>query len=508
MLLAKVTGEVDTGVGGDPLAVGAFVVYLLIVIGIGLYSAGFSSRGMTNYFIGGRSMNRLVVALSAVVSGRSSWLLLGFTGTAYMRGASALWAAVGYTVIEFFLLFFYAPRLRRFTERYDCITLPDFFAERFRDQKGILRTLFVLVILVFMVTYVSAQFVGGGKAFASSFGIGEGSGLLITAAIVLFYTVLGGFMAVSLTDMLQAFFMILALLILPFLVMSDLGGWQAVMGTLAEQEASLVDPTAIGIGALIGFVGIGLGSTGNPHILSRYMSIDDPKQLRYSAVVGTIWNVLMAFGAVLVGLTGRAVFPEVANLPDADQENIFPALAESYLPSILFGLVVASIFAAIMSTCDSQLLVASSAVVRDVYEKILRKGEALPQARMVLYSRLMVAFLVLLAVIMGWYAQKLVFWLVLFAWAGIGSAIGPVSILALFWRKTTWTGAVSGMLTGTLTTIIWYNIPVLKDAFYELIPAFVLSIIVTVVVSHFTQRPEDSEDMFRVMEGKEGEKNE
>lgn len=208
------------------------------------------------------------------------------------------------------LLFFYAPRLRSFTEAYDCITLPDFFAARFNDRKGYLRILLVIVIFIFLGSYTSAQFVAGGKAFTSSFGLAQSEGMLITAAIVLLYTVFGGFLAVSLTDVIQAFFMVIALLLLPVIAMIQFGGWGAVSAELASIKNGLVDPVAIGFGGMIGFLCIGLGSTDNLHIISRYMSIDDPKELRFSAYLGTIWNILMAAGAVLVGLVGRAYFPE------------------------------------------------------------------------------------------------------------------------------------------------------------------------------------------------------
>ena len=499
LLLSQGIQSVDVEV--DAWALVTFIAYLLIIIGIGIYSARFSSKGLAHYFIGGREINRLVVALSSVVSGRSAWLLLGFTGMAYVQGASAVWAALGYTIVEFLLLFFYAPRIRSFTEAYDCITLPDFFSARFNDTKGYLRVILVIIIFIFLGSYISAQFVAGGKAFASSFGVAQNNGIIITAAIVVLYTVLGGFLAVSLTDVIQAFFMVIALLVLPVMAMVQFGGWGAVSAELASLKSGLVDPFAIGFGAMIGFLGIGLGSTGNPHIISRYMSIDDPKQLRFSAYLGTIWNVLMAAGAVLVGLVGRAYFPEQDMLIASDPENIYPMLAEQQLPSVIFGLIAASIFAAIMSTCDSQLLVVSSAVVRDIYDKLINKNRVTSQKTLVVYSRIVVVALVILALLMAFFFQELVFWLVLFAWAGVGAAIGPISILALFWRQTTWAGAMAGMLTGTAVTLIWYNVPALKESLYELIPAFIGSILVTIVVSWFTRPPENTGDMFSSMQG-------
>src|SRR6056297_1616375 len=376
---------------GSGYVLAAFIGYLIILFGIGIYSARFSSEGISEFFIGGRKMNRLVVALSAVVSGRSAWLLLGVTGMAYAQGASALWAAVGYIVVEWFLFMYYAKRLRKFSERYDCITVPDFFAERFDDKNGSLRAILVVIFLIFMVGYVSSQFVAGGKAFASSFGITQTTGVVLSAVIILLYTVLGGFMAVSLTDTIQAFFMIIALVFLPIIAIWNLGGWSVMAEQLTLHEIGFMDPFALGFGAFIGFVGIGLGSPGNPHILSRYMSIDDARQLKYAAYVGTFWNVMMAVGAVMIGLVGRAYFPEVSMLPGSDTENLYPLLAQTQLHPVLFGVVIASIFAAIMSTADSQLLVAASSVVRDIYDKVLNKDRYIDQERLAMLSRIVVA---------------------------------------------------------------------------------------------------------------------
>ena len=417
---------------------------------------------------------------------------------AYSRGASAVWAVIGYITVELFLFLSYAGRLRRFSEAHGCITLPDFYAARFNDRSGVLRILLTSIILFFMVGYVSAQFVGGGKAFAAGFGLSPTSGVFITAAIVLIYTLLGGFLAVSLTDMVQAFFMIVALVILPVAAIVDKGGWAVTSSALAGLDPALLDPIALSFGALIGFAGIGLGSPGNPHIIVRYMSIDDPKQLKVSALVGTLWNVIMAGGALFVGLAGRAWFPEAALLPGGDIEHLYPVLAQQHLHPVLFGIVIASIFAAIMSTADSQLLVAASSVVVDVYEKIIRRGASLPPRLMVNYSRVVIVLLVIIAIAMGMTAGRLVFWLVLFAWAGLGASIGSTSILALYWRRTTRAGVIAGLVTGTLVAIVWYYTPALKAALYELVPAFFLGLAATVVVSLMTKQ-EDTAQMFKVM---------
>ncbi|MCC5941323.1 MAG: sodium/proline symporter [Balneolaceae bacterium] len=483
----------------DAYAIAAFAGYLLLLIAIGLYSTRFSSKGITEYFIGGRKMNRFVVALSAVVSGRSAWLLLGVTGMAYARGPSAVWAVVGYIVVEIFLFIYYARRLRVFTGNRNCITIPDFFAERFGDHDGRLRITIVAIFLVFMIGYISAQFVAGGKAFASGFGLEMNTGILLTALIVVAYTIVGGFLAVSLTDMFQAMFMILALVILPIVAIMNFGGLTEILQQLSAMDSAFVDPFAISVGAAIGFVGIGLGSPGNPHILARYMSIDDSEQLKFAAIIGTIWNVLMAWGAVFIGLAGRAYFPDVNMLPAGDTENLFPVLAQQHLHPVLFGVVLASIFAAIMSTADSQLLVAASSVVRDVYEKIIRKDEDIPQSLLVFYSRIVVFLLVVISLAVGYLAEDLVFWLVLFAWAGLGASIGPTSILALYWKGTTRAGIFAGLLTGTVVTFGWYYMPGMTDIIYELIPGFLAALFATWFVSLLTEKSADTEKAFRDM---------
>jgi sodium/proline symporter len=479
--------SITTGVQTDFTVLGAFICYLLLVTGIGIIAAKFSSTGISAYFVGDRKMNRFVVALSAVVSGRSAWLLLGVTGMAYKIGASAVWSVVGYISVELLLFLFYAVRLRKFSELHDCITLPDYFAARFGDKNGRLRLLVTAVIIVFMLSYVSAQFVGGGKAFAVSFQIDQSSGMLLTALIVLIYTLLGGFLAVSLTDMFQAIFMIIALVLLPVIAITDAGGLSIVLAQLKELDPTLIDPFSLALGTAIGFIGIGLGSPGNPHIIARYMSIKDPDQLRVSAVVGTIWNVIMAWGALFIGLAGRVYFPDLDMLPGSDTENLYPVLAQQHLHPVLFGIVIASIFAAIMSTADSQLLVAASGIIRDIYEKIIHKDKILDQKILVRYSRLTVFILVVVSLIFGFLAQDLVFWLVLFAWAGLGAALGPTSILALYWRGTTRSGVYAGVISGTVTAIVWYYVPVLKSFVYELVPAFAISLILTFIVSKFSK---------------------
>ena len=500
------------GLDAGPLALLAFVLYLAAMVGIGVWASRASSTGLAGFFLAGRGRGKVVVALSAVASGRSGWLLLGFSGLAFVRGASAVWATVGYVVVEFFLFWSLGRRLRRFAGARDCITVPDVLAARFGEGRGGLRALLVVALLAFTVPYLGAQFLAGGKTFEATFGLPEAGGIALTAGIVLAYTVLGGFLAVSLTDVVQALFMLFALVVIPAMAFLDLGGLGAVAAELRAIDPALVDPFAIELGALVGFLGIGLGSPGQPHVLVRCMSIKDEAQLRGAAILGTAWNVVMAGGALCIGLAARAQFGSLANLPLGDRENAYPALADAHLHPFVLGIVIASIFAAIMSTADSQLLVAASAVVRDLYEKLVlgrRRSEvasvrptALDDRRMVRLSRAVICGLVVLALGIASIGGGFVFWLVLFAWGGLGAAFGPVVVLALYWRRATRAGAIAGVLAGAGTLLAWSLVPALKAALYELIPASAAGLVAMVVVSLLTRPPEDVEQSFAEIEGR------
>lgn len=497
----------DTTFEGSRGAVLAgFGIYLAAMLAIGLWTRNASSSGMTAFFLGGRSLGKVVVALSAVASGRSSWLLLGLSGLAFARGASAVWAALGYVVVEAAMFWSLGRRLRRFSGARECLTVPDVLAARFGEGRGTLRALLIVVLLAFTLPYLGAQFLAGGKTFHSMFGFSQTSGVTLTAVIVLAYTVLGGYLAVSLTDVVQAGFMLLALVGIPLAAIFDGGGIAAVTAELANLDPTLVDPLAISAGAFLGFVGIGLGSPGQPHVLVRHMSIKNERDLRGAAYVGTLWNVVMALGAVAIGLLARAEFGAASALPAGDRESAYPALAAAHLSPFFFGLAGASIFAAIMSTADSQLLVAASAVVRDALGGLaaVRSGKRtvdLDDRRMVRVSRIVIVVLVVLAIAIATYGGGFVFWLVLFAWAGMGAALGPVVVLALYWRRTTRAGAIAGIVAGTLTVVVWSLVPELKALVYELVPACVAGTLATIAVSLATKPPADVDAMFAEIEG-------
>ncbi len=466
-------------------AVLSFIGYLVLIALIGVLSSKFSSAGIGEFFLGGRRMPRFAVALSAVASGRSAWLLIGVSGMAFAMGASALWAVVGYTIMEAYLFFYLAPRLRRYTERRDCITLPDYFEARLADRSGAVRIVSVVIITVFMVAYVSAQFAAGGKTFAASFNLSQDAGIALTAGIVLFYTLLGGFLAVLLTDTLQGIMMLFSLLAVPLIVVLKEPAVAQKLSEALKEGLSIVDPFAIGTGVLLGYIGIGLGSPGNPHIVVRYMSIKKPEQLKYAGWIATLWNVLMGWAAVWIGLLGRLLYESASRLPGGDQEQLFPYMASQFLHPVLFGMVVSAIMAAIMSTADSQLLVASSALTKDIYLRFIKKEQ--DRRRMVLLSRASVLLMVIVAWALCYVARDLIFWLVLFAWGGLGASFGPVLFLSVFWKRFTKEGAIASMITGFLTVFLWKGFG-LNKLVYELIPAFLLALAAGVVFSLFSGR--------------------
>ncbi|UCF79665.1 MAG: sodium/proline symporter [Candidatus Eiseniibacteriota bacterium] len=465
-----------------PVALTVFLATLFLPIVVGFFAVR-ATRSQSDFFLGGRAMNRLVVALSAVSTGRSSWLILGVSGTAYAMGAGAIWAVVGYTVVEFFQFIYVGMRLRTRTQEFGSITLLDYFESRHNDARQTIRITGAVIIGIFITAYVSAQLFAGAKTLSSALDIQLNVCLLLSALLILIYMVLGGYIAVAYNDVIRALVMLLALVVLPVVGLARLGGVAGLQEMLARLNPAYVDPLSLGLGLIIGFVGIGLGSPGQPHILVRYMSIDDPRNLRVGAVIGTAWNVLLGLGAVLVGLLARAAVPEIQNLPNQDAEMAYLVLSSRYFGPALYGLLVGGIFAAILSTADSQLLVVASTFVRDVYEKTLRKGSGIEEWKKLRLSRYVVVLSGALALVLAFLARDLVFWLVLFAWAGLGASLGPAVILSLFWKRTTRWGIVAGMLTGTVVTIVWKLFLREPTGLYELIPAFVCSVLAILVAS-------------------------
>ncbi len=432
-----------------------FALYLIGLLGVGFWASKKSSKDMDAYFLGSRELGSFVVALSAVVSGRSSWLILGVSGAAFLKGLSAVWVLPGYILAELLMFVFIAPRIRRYTERRDCITLPDYFEVRFHDKKHYLRVVAVVMILLFFTAYIGAQLTAGTKTFQAAFGLNAFDGTALITVIIAIYTVTGGFLAVSINDAIQACLMLVGLVVMPIVGIIKLGGMAALVNKLM---ATSPDYPLLAIGASVAIVkglAIGTGSFGQPHIIARYMSIADAKQLRVSALVGTVWNVLMGWGAIWVGLVGRAMYGTVTVLPLQDKETLFIKLAADTFPPVIVGLLVSAVVAAILSTVDSQLLVAASGAARDIYNKLTEDGQRATAKELVWASRFFVLAILFAAFLVGVYAKqtqnaafKDVFSFVLQAWYGLGCAFGPIILLSLFWRRSSFEGALACMLFG------------------------------------------------------------
>ena len=433
-------------------------------------------------------MNKIVVALSAVSSGRSSWLVLGLSGMAYTLGSGAVWAIVGYVTVEAFQFVYLGKKLRDETQVMDSITLLDYFDSRFGDNKKLIRVTGAVIIGLFMTAYVAAQFNAGAKTLATALDLSLELSLIISGLLILIYMVLGGYVAVAYNDVVRAVIMLIGLVVLPVVGLIALGGIGTLSDMLYNLNPGMIDPFSLTAGVIIGFVGIGLGSPGQPHIVVRYMSIDQSRNLAYSAVVGTVWNIVLGIGAISIGLLGRAVFPDVNALPDSDPEMIYLVLSSKYFGTVFYGLLVGGIFAAILSTADSQLLVVASTFVHDIYEKVLRKNKLIEEADKLKLSRIVVILSGIAAIILAYIAQDLVFWLVLFAWGGLGASFGPALILSLYWKRTTKAGIVAGMIAGTLITIVWKLWLKEPTGIYELIPAFFGAVLVIVFVSLFGKK--------------------
>ncbi|NOR14241.1 MAG: sodium/solute symporter, partial [Candidatus Aminicenantes bacterium] len=427
----------------NPVAFVIFAGTLLLPILIGFICLR-RTKSQSDFLIGGRAMDKFVVALSAVSSGRSSWLVLGVSGMAYTRGTGAVWAVVGYITAEMFQFIYIGRKLRAQTEGFQSLTLLDFFESRFNDTRQLIRITGSLIIVIFITAYVAAQFVGGAKSLSTALDVPMLGALLASGALVLVYMVMGGYIAVAYNDVIRAIILIVGLVIFPAVGLAKMGGFRILLDSLEQLNPALIDPFSLGAGAILGFLGIGLGSPGQPHIVVRYMSIDDPDKLRFSAVIGTFWNVVLGWGAVFIGLLGRALIPSVESLPGQDPEIIYLVLASDFFYPVLYGLIIGGIFAAILSTADSQLLVVASTFVRDIYEKIIKKDVQIPENKRIRLSRLVVVFSGILALIMAYFAQDLIFWLVLFAWGGLGAAFGSALIFTLYWKKTTTAGALAG----------------------------------------------------------------
>ncbi len=469
-----------------------FFVYVLAMIGIGFFFMG-KNNSIGDYILGGRSLNPWVAAMSAQASDMSGWLLTGLPGLAFLSVAGtkeAVWTAIGLAVGTYLNWLFVAKRLRAYSEvADDALTIPEYFEKRFHDKKGFLKIICALFILFFFLIYTASMFVAGAKLFSTIFEIPYITALVIGGVVIVSYTVMGGFMAVSWTDLVQGILMFLALIIVPAMLM---------LGNFVEPAVAIEQVvtgfTQLGISEDFGGIVIvsalawGLGYFGQPHILARFMGIKKASFVRPARVIAMVWVIISMAGALAVGMAGRAYYTDGL----ADHETIFMLLVRAMFHPIMAGILLSAILAAIMSTADSQLLVTSSAFANDIYYQF-NKGA--PQQRLLWVSRITVLAVSIVALALAANPDSSVFGLVSYAWAGFGAAFGPSILLSLFWRRMNLKGAYAGILSGGLGTIVFKYLKGLSAgqgifAVYEILPAFILSVIVIVVVTLATEQPD------------------
>ena len=494
----------------------AFVLYFVVIIGVGMYFYNRSAK-MHEYFLADRGLNPYVVALSAQASDMSGWLLMGLPGSILLAGVGEIWTGIGLAIGTYLAWLVIAKRLRVYSEKANnSITISEFFSNRFKEHGTIIRILCGIIILVFFTVYVASAFVAGGNTLLAIFPEGEYKTLMLVGAlIVILYTFLGGFKAVCWTDFFQGLLMLVAVMIIPLALAGELGGvddaaesLKSIAGT--DPKFSL-DFISCGWIAIVSGLAWGLGYFGMPHIAVRYMSIKDPKEIRISRRVATIWVVISLACACLIGLVGRAWAASQGLISDTGE------LAEGFNPELIFieavntlwavsvpalaGVLFAALMAAVMSTSDSQLLVASSAVSNDIYKHF--KGEDISEVKLVWISRLIIIIIAVLAAYIALDPESSIMNLVSFAWGGFGAAFGPLMILALFWKRTNGKGAIAGILTGFVTVVLWntffrsgiitqkYIMDTPVTGVYELLPGFIFAFIAIVLVSLLTSKPDD-----------------
>ncbi len=470
--------------GFQLLAIGIYMIAMLV---IGWYAYKKTSN-LSDYMLGGRGLGPAVTALSAGAADMSGWLLMGLPGAIYASGLVEAWIAIGLTAGAYLNWLLVAPRLRVYTQvTKDSITIPSYLDNRLRDTTKLLRIASGIIILVFFTFYVSSGMVSGGKFFESSFGFDYHTGLLVVSAVVVAYTLFGGFLAVSYTDFLQGLIMLIALVSVPAFGIFLTGGIGETIDsikTVNPEHLSLLPATATAAG-IISSVAWGLGYFGQPHIIVRFMAISSVKETKSARRIGIGWMIFSLCGALLTALVGVAYFQQ-QGLTLEDKETVFIVLGQIIFHPFIAGIILAAILAAVMSTISSQLIVTSSALIEDIYKELFKK-DAL-DAHYVLAGRIAVLAVAIFAAVIAWNPESSILDLVGFAWAGFGAAFGPIILLSLYWRKLTNIGALAGMVSGAVVAFVWGKSDYLSDMLYEIVPGFFICLLVAVAVSLATYK--------------------
>nr|WP_267255444.1 sodium/proline symporter PutP [Bacillus thuringiensis] len=465
----------------------SLAIYMAGMLYIGYWSYKKTSD-LSDYMLGGRGLGPAVTALSAGASDMSGWMLMGLPGAMYATGLSSVWIAIGLLIGAYANYLIIAPRLRTYTEvANDSITIPDFLENRFKDRTKILRFVSAIVILVFFTFYASAGLVSGGRLFENSFNLDYKIGLFVTVGVVVAYTLFGGFLAVSWTDFVQGCIMLIALVLVPIVAFTDVGGVTETFNTIKQVDASHLDmfkgTTILGI---ISFLAWGLGYFGQPHIIVRFMAITSIKDLKTSRRIGIGWMTISIIGAMLTGLIGIAYYAK-NNATLQDPEMVFVTFSNILFHPYITGFLLSAILASIMSSISSQLLVISSAVTEDFYKTFFRRNAS--DKELVFIGRLSVLVVAMIAVVLAYHPSDTILTLVGYAWAGFGSAFGPAILLSLYWKRTNKWGVLAGMIVGAVVVIAWVQIPSLKAIMYEMVPGFFCSLLTVIVISLLTKEP-------------------
>ncbi|AIW16759.1 sodium/proline symporter PutP [Vibrio tubiashii] len=469
-----------------------FIAYLILMLAIGVIAYQ-RTKSSSDYFLGGRSLGPWPAALSAGASDMSGWLLLGLPGYAYAAGIEAFWLAGGLLVGTWLNWLINAKRLRTYSITTDALTLPEFLSRRFNDNSKLIQVISAFFILLFFLFYTSSGLVAGGKLFETVFGLDYTTAVIIGTVCVVSYTLFGGFLAVSWTDLVQGLLMAAALLIVPIAAME--GGFGQLGNDLAAINPELLtlwddskgEPlSAI---AIISLVAWGLGYFGQPHILARFKASRSNKDLTTARRIAVIWTALSMVGAMLVGLVGL-VYVTNSGVSVDDGEKIFMLLVNSLFHPVIAGILLAAILAAVMSTADSQLLVSSSALAEDFYKQVFKKDAS--SEEIVMVGRVAVIGISVVALVLAMTPDSSVLGLVSYAWAGFGAAFGPALVLSLYWERMNRNGALAGILVGGITIVVWKQLSGGWFDVYEIVPGIIFSAIAIIAISLMTGEPEES----------------
>lgn len=446
-----------------------FIIYFILLLGIGFYFYR-KSVSIEDYLLGGRRMGAWVTALSAQASDMSGWLLMALPGAIYLGGMGKTWIAIGLfagTVLNWKLV---SGRLRVYTQKTDTITLPCFFEQRFGDPTGLLRVVSAIIILLFFTIYASAHLQATGHLLDSTFGIQYGTAVIIGGSIIIAYTFLGGFLAVCWTDLFQGSLMVLALIVVPSVAYLKVGGAESISQAMKLKGIStslLPAKGTAGLLAIVSMMAWGVGYFGQPHILTRFMSVKSIAKLPESMTIAIVWVVISLGGAVIVGFIGIGMFDNLA--AEGEHEKVFIYMIGKVMHPWLAGIMLAAILSAIMSTIDSQLLVSSSALTEDFYKKAIKKNAT--EKEIVLVGRICVIIISVIALILALRPSDTILGIVAYSWGGFGAAFGPLVLFGLFSKKTGWQSALAGMVMGTVVLIVWKQIG-LGEYMYEIVPGF------------------------------------